>query len=328
MSGNSYTGGQLPVVAIGSDIVEIFLGEQGGKFFGKRSTNSDDQGVLRIDQTITHQGGEIGSTIPTFQTSTFIVGAGGPLNNYVWAVRHQLKSKAFGPGQHVGLSSTVRRPADALVDGKGPRSPIWPLCLELRDLTEKPANIAGPLIVAEWDMMGNGGDPNNQRIIHHMILQKHNPDGAAMRVGAGSVIGSNDTGPIQASSFLGVGYQVQVPIDRAAFDASSATTLPGAAAFKMREGQIMTLDGDPGAGFNRCLGAAGGRLFYCVVGKDVFKISDTGQVMAQGGIVEPIGKTPASSRAPCVTGERAWDEWFEYRCIAPNRWRRAELVDW
>lgn len=44
-------------------------------------------------------------------------------------------------------------------------------------------------------------------------------------------------------------------------------------------------------------------------------------------IVEPQSAPPASSSAPCITGQRTWDPHFEYRCIATNHWRRMEIID-
>lgn len=38
--------------------------------------------------------------------------------------------------------------------------------------------------------------------------------------------------------------------------------------------------------------------------------------------------TPASSQAPGNVGEMAWDSGYLYICIAPNKWKRAELTSW
>ena len=39
-------------------------------------------------------------------------------------------------------------------------------------------------------------------------------------------------------------------------------------------------------------------------------------------LTEPYG-TPASSAAPCVTGQKLVDATYEYTCVAPNTWRRV-----
>lgn len=38
--------------------------------------------------------------------------------------------------------------------------------------------------------------------------------------------------------------------------------------------------------------------------------------------------TPASSSAPGQVGQIAWDQGYVYICVAPNTWKRAELVAW
>jgi hypothetical protein len=45
-------------------------------------------------------------------------------------------------------------------------------------------------------------------------------------------------------------------------------------------------------------------------------------------LVEAHPAVPASSHAPCVPGEHAWDASWEYRCVAPNQWKRAALAAW
>ncbi len=44
-------------------------------------------------------------------------------------------------------------------------------------------------------------------------------------------------------------------------------------------------------------------------------------------LIESFSAPPASSSAPCVAGQRTWDENFEYRCVGTNHWRRTQLVD-
>lgn len=38
--------------------------------------------------------------------------------------------------------------------------------------------------------------------------------------------------------------------------------------------------------------------------------------------------TPVSSSAPGQVGEIAWDDGYVYVCVAPDTWKRAELVSW
>ncbi|HJE24570.1 MAG TPA: hypothetical protein K8W01_13010 [Methylorubrum populi] len=50
--------------------------------------------------------------------------------------------------------------------------------------------------------------------------------------------------------------------------------------------------------------------------------------LTAASVTEPVSAPPASSRAPCRVGQRAWDKDYEYRCVAANRWKRAALSDW
>lgn len=65
----------------------------------------------------------------------------------------------------------------------------------------------------------------------------------------------------------------------------------------------------------------------------------TAQISGAGWSVNPAGiltaarlnsplATPASSRAPCQTGDWAHDTDFVYTCVAANTWKRAALSSW
>ena len=64
--------------------------------------------------------------------------------------------------------------------------------------------------------------------------------------------------------------------------------------------------------------------------------SGSGLVIATAGapivlaapLVEAHPAVPASSHAPCTPGQHAWDASYEYRCVAPNHWKRAALSAW
>lgn len=52
-------------------------------------------------------------------------------------------------------------------------------------------------------------------------------------------------------------------------------------------------------------------------------------ITGAGTVIENVSTPPASSTAPCITGQRAWDTDFEYRCVATNRWRKIAFTsDW
>lgn len=58
-----------------------------------------------------------------------------------------------------------------------------------------------------------------------------------------------------------------------------------------------------------------------------WSVDPAGRIITRAGVVESASSPPASSTAPCRVGERAWDADWEYRCIAPNRWKRSALQD-
>jgi hypothetical protein len=51
-------------------------------------------------------------------------------------------------------------------------------------------------------------------------------------------------------------------------------------------------------------------------------------VTGTGTVIEAVSAPPASSSAPCTTGQHAWDQNYEYRCVATNTWKRAALSAW
>lgn len=59
----------------------------------------------------------------------------------------------------------------------------------------------------------------------------------------------------------------------------------------------------------------------------MIRVSDTGHIEA-ASLWEALPRPPRSSREPCAPGDHAWDHAYAYRCVAPNRWKRAPLSDW
>lgn len=45
-------------------------------------------------------------------------------------------------------------------------------------------------------------------------------------------------------------------------------------------------------------------------------------------ITETASAAPAKSDSPCRVGQRAWNQSFEFRCVATNKWKRVPLSDW
>lgn len=45
-------------------------------------------------------------------------------------------------------------------------------------------------------------------------------------------------------------------------------------------------------------------------------------------LIEAQSAPPATSTSPCTTGQRTWDQFYEYRCVLPNIWKRTPLSGW
>ena len=53
-----------------------------------------------------------------------------------------------------------------------------------------------------------------------------------------------------------------------------------------------------------------------------------GDLRVNGAIFAAGPSTPQSSSSHCVAGQSAWDANYEYRCVAPDTWRRSPLTAW
>jgi len=61
---------------------------------------------------------------------------------------------------------------------------------------------------------------------------------------------------------------------------------------------------------------------------NVVHLGSGAAAVALPGVIEARSAVPASSSSPCTPGQHAWDQAFEYRCVAPNAWKRAALAGW
>ena len=68
--------------------------------------------------------------------------------------------------------------------------------------------------------------------------------------------------------------------------------------------------------------SARGNLFY------VNGMLAAARPVTAPSFVASVLHTPASSSEPCTVGQQAWDQAYEYRCVATNSWRRAALAKW
>jgi hypothetical protein len=60
----------------------------------------------------------------------------------------------------------------------------------------------------------------------------------------------------------------------------------------------------------------------------VLQTAGAAPVTIAAPVVEAAPDVPANSHTPCTTGQHAWDANYEYRCVAPNTWKRAALSAW
>ncbi|GAN47812.1 hypothetical protein ACXR8U_06515 [Methylobacterium radiotolerans] len=277
----------------------------------------DDRATLRVDRDVetASGGGKPWWTYKAFwaNTTTSYVSPG-----FEWTITGELnnRSRKSANAQNVAVNGTAwKKPTD---NGEETGT-TWAGNFNCVDQTGK-ASPTTSCIALELDIGGVvGPDPNRQRVLSH--------------AGGGGEPGSH----------VAYGYMVStsqgVTIDRAFSTANVGSTfgigldLAGAsfsgAAILMAPGQWIGLDGNADGKFSRFLGfnPVDGSLTYMTSGGPMIRIADDGAAYV-GRLVETIPHVPASSSAPCVIGERAWDQSYEYRCVAPNRWKRAALSDW
>jgi hypothetical protein len=72
--------------------------------------------------------------------------------------------------------------------------------------------------------------------------------------------------------------------------------------------------------------AAGSLSFYGNGGVLLARLSSDGLKVAS--LSEIMSAPPSSSSANCTPGQHAWDTNYEYRCVAPNIWKRIFLQGW
>lgn len=173
---------------IGGDTVEQVL--DGAKFLTKISNQRDPSEALRVDHTFNYDGNGAGEadsgTSAALSVNTFIPRV--RARNYIWGMRSIMYSSAYGSAQHVALTGSAFRPANALSDGKGPRSPIWGAYAEGTDQTNRPSNESGVVHGMEINLGSGNADPVDNRVI--LLLSAGLAGGAtSSQVGTGISVG-------------------------------------------------------------------------------------------------------------------------------------------
>ncbi|MDP4023717.1 hypothetical protein Q8W71_13860 [Methylobacterium sp. NEAU 140] len=254
----------------------------------------------------------------TYPTLWALSVSGKDVSGFEWTIKGEQhnKSRLSLSAQNVAVNGTIWREPTGTGEATGPS---WALNGNCVDKTgESPPT--GACIAAELDIGGAvGPDPNRQRVIAHGAASGQ----PGSHVGYGYMVsGTADVTIDRAFSTANVGAKFGIGLDLAG-------GVFGGPAIALAKGQWLAFDADADGRFGRFLGMnpADGMFTYMTPGGPMLRFADDGAAYV-GRLIETIPHTPTASTDPCVPGERAWNAAFEFRCIAPNRWRRAALSDW
>ncbi|KXV22999.1 hypothetical protein [Gluconobacter oxydans] len=216
-----------------------------------------DAPLLRVDDNLSDGPGTPGDVSAAIQGNCAV--AQTRMEKYEWCGTFVLNSRSYGGSQSMGLAAHANRMADAMSDGKGPRSPIWAGYEAVDDRTGLASALSGTIVGHELDAMGTGqGDTQTVagdgsittaniagRLGFQLGLQNHWDKGPTFGIGEAFTVGGvsnplqtcasvsgSDQSPICTTSkitpgtpFVEVGYAISSPYAVAAFDAERATPL-------------------------------------------------------------------------------------------------------
>ena len=283
----------------------------GHVFLWNRPPGFDPVSTLRVDRHIPDGSGEAGHTYKAL----WALGSSGPNNaGYEWTITGELHNRALAStgAQNVAVNGTIFKEPN----GIGPVGPSWAGNFNCVDMTSEADPVAS-CIGAEIDVSAQS--PTTDRNRQRVGLQISTGGVSGAHTGYGILLG-NLAGSVtdRGVSFQGEGTY-GIGIDAAAARFSGVPLL-------LAPGQMIGLDGNRDGAFTRRLGFDGQTLVYGGA-SPVFRIGDSGQVEAASfREAQPI--PPRTSHDFCRPGEHAWDQAYEYRCVAPNQWKRAALDDW
>jgi hypothetical protein len=284
----------------------------GHAFLWNRPPGFDPISTLRVDRHVPEGSGEPGHTYKAL----WALGSSGPHNaGYEWTITGELHNRSLAStgAQNVAVNGTIFKEPNGL----GPVGPSWAGNFNCVDTTQEADPVAS-CIGAEIDVSAQS--PTTDRNRQRVGLQISTGGVAGAHTGYGILMG-NLPGSVtdRAISFQGEGVY-GIGIDAAAARFEGVPIL-------LASGQAIGLDGTRDGGFTRSLGFDGQGLSYATGLGPVFRVGDDGAVEA-AAVREVRPRVPTSSRAPCTPGDHAWDDAFEYRCVAPDKWKRAALSDW
>lgn len=284
MTGNCFTTGTTPVTGIGTDTVESFV--VGSKYFGRGASVANMSPVFRVDQTISHNGGTSGFVMSAAKFNTTVTGNTANFGYGVTSVTHSISS---GGGNTVAVAGYAYKDANGDIAFGGN--------FLATDTTGNGSSVSGAIVGTEFDIVAAGG-ADDGGVSNHLI-----PAGSGVRVGV-DVVGYRTAGGISVAE---IGYLVRAgaytPNDLtsgpwpstaqyakrvftaigafsvAAYDASLATAMGNANAFRMASDQTFAFDGTTNS---RTLSyvSADTALEYKVAGSKKLGISDVGLLTA------------------------------------------------
>lgn len=288
-------------------------GIDGGHIFlWNRPQGFDSTSTLRVDRHVPDGSGEATHTYKAL----WALGSTGPHNaGYEWTITGELHNRALAStgAQNVAVNGTIFKEPN----GIGPIGPSWAGNFNCVDMTGEADPVAS-CIGAEIDVSAQS--PTTDRNRQRVGLQISTGGVPGAHTGYGILMGNlPDSVTDRGISFQGQGtYGIGLDATAARF-----TGVP----ILLGSGQMIGLDGNEAGDFTRRLGFDGRALVYGGADGPVLRVSDSGRIEA-ASLREVSPRPPGSSHDPCEPGDHAWDQSYEYRCVAPNRWRRAMLSDW
>ncbi len=240
----------LPGIVVGNT--------QTGAEVSLASSAATDFAAQHSSYIVNHNGGTP-SVISNHRTDTIIYNSPA---NFVWAGLDRLiwagtqTPSGTSTAQHVGrYVQTIRAALGTNSSGTPlPQPQLWAACLEMRDTTGQPSSVTNAMLTVEMDLVANGLDDANSRVIQSLVVEQNDTSGAAVEVG--NIISVNlaagSTG--HAKNVFGV----NIPFSNSVLNTTNAAQMSGAAAIRMAAGHAIAFE--PTGSYNLSLSAQDGTL--------------------------------------------------------------------
>jgi hypothetical protein len=262
LSGNTYGMGGPPVNGLGTDEVETFLGNGGGKFFTRTSSTSSSGPLVRIDDAITHAGGS--GTLSSLLVNTIITSPSSGLGSDPWGITSNLVTNGSTNGP--SSAEAVAVAGYSTRTGTAGMGEIWGGNFSSTDQSGKDSTNSGSMVGVETDLSASDADDysNGVRVGQDVELSNYQQSGTAS-FGYGVRVVAN-TGTFVERSFSVIGDFV----DGFACDLGSQQS--GGACLKMAAGQQIDFTADS----KHSLAYESDGLSYKAKNKEVARVDDNG----------------------------------------------------